>query len=64
MSVFSWRKASSTRGCELVLRIRGGGVADHAFFVGQLLVQQQRVFPVKLRGLGHDLSPDSCVIQA
>jgi hypothetical protein len=37
-----------------VLRIGCGGFAHHAFFFGELLIEQQRVFPVKLRGVGHD----------
>ncbi|MNT34048.1 hypothetical protein D3C72_1700050 [compost metagenome] len=36
---------------QLVLRVRGGGVAHHAFFVGELLIQQQGVDPVEF-GIG------------
>ncbi len=50
---------------ELVLRIRGRGVAHHAFFFGELQIEQQGVFPVKLRGVGHGaylLNRISCLV--
>ena len=39
-------------GCQLVLAIGGGGVADGALVVGQLLAQEERVIPLK-SGVGH-----------
>jgi len=39
-------------GSQLVLAIRGGGVADGALVVGQLLAQKERVIPLK-SGVGH-----------
>ncbi|MNV43928.1 hypothetical protein D3C71_1356640 [compost metagenome] len=39
-------------GCQLVLAIRCGGVADGALVVGQLLAQEERVIPLK-SGVGH-----------
>ena len=38
---------------QLVLRIGRGGVADHAFVFGQLIVEQKRVCPVELSHTGH-----------
>ena len=37
-----------------VLRVGARGVAHHALIFGELLIEQQRIFPVKLRGVGHD----------
>ena len=42
---------------ELVLRVGLRGVAHHAFFFRELLVEEQRVFPIELRGGCHDVSP-------
>ena len=39
-------------GGQLVLAIGGGGVADGALVVGQLLAQEERVIPLK-SGVGH-----------
>jgi len=42
---------------ELVLGVRGSGVAHHALLFGELLVEQKRVFPMKLGVCGHGVSP-------
>ena len=47
-SVFSWRNISRTRGDEPVLRIRARRIADHPLFVGELLLEQERVAPVEV----------------
>ena len=39
---------------QAILRIDRGGFAHHALIFGELLIEQQRIFPVKLRGVGHD----------
>ena len=39
-------------GLQLVLGIGAGGVAQHALFVGQLVVQAEGVFPIKPAQIG------------
>jgi len=46
---------------QLVLRVSMRGVADHAFFVAELLVEQQRIFPTKTGVIGHVVSPVSSI---
>ena len=51
-SIFSWRKASSTRGASLSRQYAAAAPWMARSVVGQLLAEKERVIPLK-SGVGH-----------